>query len=188
MAEPTAVALHTLRRLGAPPGSTILIAGCGAIGAICAILARRRGHSLLLADRSPDRASLVARITGGRTIDLQASAHQLDLPRFAVDATGSPSVVSQLVQIMPGGGAIALVGLGSGNLSVSANLLVEKEIKLTGCHAFDDELPDAINACQEYCRDFSQIVDAEIALDDVPGAYDSMIAGRSKAPKTIVRP
>jgi (R,R)-butanediol dehydrogenase/meso-butanediol dehydrogenase/diacetyl reductase len=188
MAEPTAVALHTLKRLAAPPGSAILIVGCGPIGAICGILARHRGHSLLLADRSADRASLVARITDGEVIDLQASAHLKDLPRFAIDATGSPSVVSQLVHIMPGGGAIALVGLGSGGLSVSASLLVEKEIKLTGCHAFNDELPDAIKACQEFSSDFSAIVDAEIALDDVPQAYESIIAGRSKAPKTIIRP
>lgn len=188
MTEPTAVALHTLKRLSAPPGSAILIVGCGPIGAICGILARHRGHSLLLADRSPDRASLVARITDGQVIDLQACAHLTDLPRFAIDATGSPSVVAQLVHIMPGGGAIALVGLGSGDLSVSANLLVEKEITLTGCHAFNDELPEAIKACQEYSGDFSAIVDAEIALDEVPGAYESIIAGRSKAPKTIIRP
>jgi (R,R)-butanediol dehydrogenase/meso-butanediol dehydrogenase/diacetyl reductase len=89
---------------------------------------------------------------------------------------------------MPGGGAIALVGLGSGDLNVSANLLVEKEIKLIGCHAFSDELPEAIKACRAYSRDLSAIVDAEIALDDVPRAYQSIIAGTSKAPKTIIRP
>ncbi|MGE3871475.1 MAG: zinc-binding dehydrogenase [Parvibaculaceae bacterium] len=188
MAEPAAVALHTLKRLDAPPASTILIVGCGPIGAICGILARHRGHSLRLADRSPDRAGLVARLTGGKVIDLQAGAHLDDLPRFAIDATGSPSVVSRLVEIMPGGGALALVGLGSGDLSVSANLLVEKEINLTGCHAFNDELPDAIEACREYQSDFAAIVEAEIALDDVPRAYASIIAGRSKAPKTIIRP
>jgi (R,R)-butanediol dehydrogenase/meso-butanediol dehydrogenase/diacetyl reductase len=188
MAEPTAVALHTLKRLGAALGSAILIVGCGPIGAICGILARHRGHSLLLADKSSDRASLVARITNGQVIDVQASAHHGDLPRFAIDATGSPSVVSRLVHIMPGGGAIALVGLGSGDLSIGANILVEKEMRLTGCHAFSDELPDAIKACQAYSSEFSAIVDAEIALDDVPRAYDSIIAGRSKAPKTIIRP
>ncbi|WP_119272613.1 zinc-dependent alcohol dehydrogenase [Taklimakanibacter deserti] len=188
MAEPTAVALHTLKRLAAPADSAILIVGCGPIGAICGILARHRGHRLLLADKSPDRASLVARITAGQVIDLQAATQPRDLPRFAIDATGSPPVVSQLVHIMPGGGAIALVGLGSGDLSISANLLVEKEIRLTGCHAFNDELPGAIRACQEYSNDFSAILDAEITLDDVPRAYESIIAGRSKAPKTIIRP
>jgi (R,R)-butanediol dehydrogenase/meso-butanediol dehydrogenase/diacetyl reductase len=74
MAEPTAVALHTLKRLGAPEGSGILIVGCGPIGAICGILARHRGHALLLADKSADRASLVARITDGKVIDLQGSS------------------------------------------------------------------------------------------------------------------
>jgi len=188
MAEPTAVALHTLTRLGAPAGSPILIVGCGPIGAICGILARHRGHTLLLADKSADRANLVARITGGKVIDLRSTLPVKELPRFAIDATGSPSVVSQLVHTMPGGGAIALVGLGSGDLNVSANLLVEKEIKLTGCHAFGDELPEAIKACQAYSSDLCAIVDAEIALDDVPSAYQSIIAGTSKAPKTIIRP
>jgi (R,R)-butanediol dehydrogenase/meso-butanediol dehydrogenase/diacetyl reductase len=188
MAEPTAVALHTLKRLGAPEGSAILIVGCGPIGAICGILARHRGHSLLLADKSPDRVNLLARITGGQVIDLRASEKLRDLPRFAIDASGSSAVVSQLVHIMPGGGAIAMVGLGSGDLSVSASLLVEKEITLTGCHAFKDELPAAIEACQAYSSELSAIVEAEIALEDVPRAYESIIAGRSKAPKTIIRP
>lgn len=188
MAEPTAVALHTLKRLSAPPGSAMLIVGCGPIGAICGILARHRRHSLLLADKSSDRASLVARIAGGDVVDLHASAGAGNLPRFAIDATGSPSVVSQLVHIMPGGGAIALVGLGSGELSVNANLLVEKEIQLIGCHAFNDELAEAIEACKAHSSELSAIVEAEIALDDVPRAYESIIAGRSKAPKTIVRP
>jgi (R,R)-butanediol dehydrogenase/meso-butanediol dehydrogenase/diacetyl reductase len=89
---------------------------------------------------------------------------------------------------MPGGGGIALVGLGSGDLSVSASLLVEKEIRLTGCHAFNDELPDAIKACRDYSSDLAAIVEAEITLDDVPRAYETIIAGRSKAPKTIIRP
>jgi len=188
MAEPTAVALHTLKRLAAPQGTAILIVGCGPIGAICAILARHRGHSLLLADKSADRANLVARLTDGRVIDLQASGDAASLPRFAIDATGSPAVVSHLVRIMPGGGAIALVGLGSGDLGISASLLVEKEIRLTGCHAFNDELPDAIKACRDYSSDLAAIVEAEITLDDVPRAYETIIAGRSKAPKTIIRP
>jgi (R,R)-butanediol dehydrogenase/meso-butanediol dehydrogenase/diacetyl reductase len=188
MAEPTAVALHTLKRLGAPPRSALLVVGCGPIGALCAILARHRGHSLLLADRSVDRVRLVAGLTDGQMIDLKAPADRRDLPRFAIDATGSPSVVAHLAQIMPGGGAIALVGLGSGDLTLSANLLVEKEIRLVGCHAFKDELPEAIKACQDYRDDLAAIVDAEIALDDVPQAYETIIAGRSKAPKTIIRP
>jgi (R,R)-butanediol dehydrogenase/meso-butanediol dehydrogenase/diacetyl reductase len=188
MAEPTAVALHTLARLAAPPGSGILVVGCGPIGSICGILARHRGHSLLFADRSADRAKLVAQLTGGQVIDLQAMESRTTPPRFAIDATGSPSVVAQLVQIMPGGGAIALVGLGSGNLSLGASILVEKEITLVGCHAFKDELPAAIAACQKYRKDLAAIVNAEIGLDDVPRAYEAIIAGTSKAPKTIIRP
>jgi (R,R)-butanediol dehydrogenase / meso-butanediol dehydrogenase / diacetyl reductase len=71
---------------------------------------------------------------------------------------------------------------------LNANLLVEKEIQLIGCHAFKDELPEAIKACQDYRNDFTAIVEAEITLDDVPLAYETIIAGRSKAPKTIIRP
>ncbi|TKD44940.1 MAG: dehydrogenase, partial [Mesorhizobium sp.] len=44
MAEPLAVALHAVRRLSAPAGVPVLIAGCGPIGGLAALLLSRHGE------------------------------------------------------------------------------------------------------------------------------------------------
>ncbi|MDR9395505.1 MAG: alcohol dehydrogenase catalytic domain-containing protein, partial [Roseovarius sp.] len=51
MAEPLAVALHALNRLDADSGAGIVIAGCGAIGGLVALLAADRGHPVGVIDR-----------------------------------------------------------------------------------------------------------------------------------------
>src|SRR5699024_1302517 len=65
MAEPLAVALHALRRLAAPADAPVVIAGCGAIGGLVALLASREGHAVTVIDHNDHRARLVADATGG---------------------------------------------------------------------------------------------------------------------------
>ena len=103
LAEPLAVALHVLNRLGAEDGTEIVVAGCGAIGGLVAILAARRGHPVVVADRNAARAALVADLTGGRVIDLGSGLSGGEAPRFGVDATGSPGVIGALLGGLAGG-------------------------------------------------------------------------------------
>jgi (R,R)-butanediol dehydrogenase / meso-butanediol dehydrogenase / diacetyl reductase len=85
LAEPLAVALHALNRLNAPLGATVVIAGCGPIGAFVALLAGRNGHPVAVIDRNADRAQLVGNIVGARALDLTAlSAERF---RYAVETT-----------------------------------------------------------------------------------------------------
>ncbi|MBE3640212.1 zinc-dependent alcohol dehydrogenase, partial [Mangrovicoccus algicola] len=51
MAEPLAVALHALERIAVPPGAPLVVAGCGPIGALVALLAAGRGHAVHVIDR-----------------------------------------------------------------------------------------------------------------------------------------
>jgi (R,R)-butanediol dehydrogenase/meso-butanediol dehydrogenase/diacetyl reductase len=192
MSEPFAVALHAVRRLSLQPGSPVLVAGCGTIGGLVAMVLSR-GHDglVLVTDRNADRAQLVARVTGAKVVNLDANSIEGatgGAPLLgAVDATGNTAVLSQLLDLVTSGAAIAMVGIFHSNMQIDPNLLVEREISLVGCHAFSDELPTAIGLLDEYADDFRQLVDSEIALGDVPAAYDRLITGRTKGLKTIIR-
>lgn len=71
MAEPLAVALHAVRRLGARAGEPVLVIGCGAIGGLCALLlSRLHDGPILVSDRDGARAGTVARLAGGTAVDL----------------------------------------------------------------------------------------------------------------------
>ncbi|WP_394886028.1 zinc-binding dehydrogenase (plasmid) [Mesorhizobium sp. AaZ16] len=187
MAEPLAVALHALRRLSAPAKAPVLVAGCGPIGGLAALLLSRLGEGpVLVADRNAARADLVAEVTGASVVALDALPGDLNL-RHAIDATGSVLVMAGLLDLMAGGGTLALVGISHDRLDLDPNLLVEREIALVGCHAFADELAPAVAMLGDLAPALSRFVGEEIAIDDIPAAYQRLIAGAGGGLKTIVR-
>jgi len=193
MAEPLAVALHAVKRLAAPAGSPVLIAGCGPIGGFAALLlAERHDGPLLVADRNADRAGRVAEVTGARIVELTADAVTGALAGVpllaALDATGHPGVIGTLVDVVSPGGTLALVGIGHGDLAIDPVRLVEREIALAGCHAFTDELPEAVALMPALQDRLLALIDETIDLDGVPAAYARLLAGRSTGLKTIIQP
>jgi (R,R)-butanediol dehydrogenase/meso-butanediol dehydrogenase/diacetyl reductase len=190
LAEPLAVALHAVRRLPASC-SPVLVAGCGPIGGLVALLlAQDASRQVLVADRNTTRRDLVARVTGATAVDLDRDAvvAATSAPCFlAVEATGSIDVLAQLLQIVEPGGSIALVGIFGRRIDLDPNLLVEREIALLGCHAFADELPEVISMLPVLAGQLGQLIEREISLDEVPLAYERLLAGKSEGLKTVIR-
>lgn len=186
MAEPLAVAIHALRRLALPKDATLLIAGCGPIGGLIALLASRGGHAVLVSDRNEVRARLVADATGAEIVQL--GEHLAATQRFAVDTTGSDAVIACLLSYMSGAGRLALVGIGKPKPVIDPVHVVEREISLLGCHAFTDEdLRDATSRLADLSDELDSFIGEEIKLADVPLAYERLLAGRADGLKTIIR-
>lgn len=186
-AEPLAVALHAVSRLAPRPGETLLVTGCGMIGALSALVLARNGFGpIRVADRNQSRAELVAAVTGATVASVDAAG--LSEIAGVVEATGSASLLRVLVDLMPGGGRIALVGIFHDHLDLDPNLLVERELALIGCHAFRSELPEAVALLPRLKDDMVQFLSTPIRLGEVPDAYRRIIAGDMMAPKTIICP
>ncbi|MBB1249128.1 zinc-binding dehydrogenase [Rhizobium sp. G21] len=193
MAEPLAVALHAIKRLRPPAGEPVLVAGCGPIGGLAALLlSRLHDGPILIAERNAARAALVSDVAGARRVDLDAGSLAAALDgqplRHALDATGSIDALEALVDLLSGGGALALVGISHGKLSLDPNLLVEREIALIGCHAFEDELPEAVAMMPALSEKLGRLIEARITLDDTPAAYERLLEGRAAGLKTIIVP
>ncbi|RWN92500.1 MAG: dehydrogenase [Mesorhizobium sp.] len=191
MAEPLAVALHAVRRLPKTAGS-VLVVGCGPIGGLAALLLSRTfAGTVLVADRNQARCARVAQVTGATIVDLNRdaiAAATANAPLVAaVEATGSIAAFNQLLGVVDPGGTIAMVGIFHGRLDIDPNTLVEREIGLLGCHAFADELPEAVRMLGELSEPLLALIDQEIGLDDIPAAYERLLAGRSDGLKTIIR-
>ncbi len=191
-AEPLAVALHAVNRLSAPKGVPVLVVGCGPIGGLAALLlSRLHDGPLLVADHNAARAELVSQITGAQVVTLENQALEPALDgrqlHYALDATGNVGVLKSLVDLLSPAGAIALVGISHGKIDLDPNLLVEREISLIGCHAFAGELEDAVAMLPGLASDLARMIDAEIGIDDIPGAYERLLEGRTSGLKTIIR-
>lgn len=193
LAEPLAVALHAVSRLAPAPGAAVLVAGCGPIGGLVALLlSRRHDGPVLIAERNAARAALVAEVTGARIVDLDAGSITAALGggrlMAAVEATGQVPVLSALLDAVAGGGRIALVGIFHGRLDLDPNRLVERGIALVGCHAFADEMVEATALLPELASQLRRFVGAEIGIDAVPAAYARLLAGDGEGLKTVIRP
>ncbi|MDK1389563.1 zinc-binding dehydrogenase [Sinorhizobium sp. 8-89] len=192
MAEPLAVALHAVRKQTIPRHEPVLIVGCGPIGGLAAVLLSRfHDGPLLVADRNEARAARVAEVTGARVVILErgpiAAALGNRVLRYAIDATGNIGVLAGLVDLLSGGGSIALVGITHGRIDLDPNILVEREISLVGCHAFTDELPEAVSLLPSLETALRLIIDEEITIDDIPSAYERLLGGSTSGLKTIIR-
>lgn len=186
MAEPFAVALHAVNRLGLGSNERILIAGCGPIGGLAALVLSELGHEdVHVADLNAKRLARVCEVTGAKPASLENLAG--NAIAAAIEATGNIQALRAVLAGVAGGARIALVGIAHRSLDLDPNHLVEREISLIGCHAFRDELPAAIamlNACAPRA---AKLIDRHITLDDVPEAYRRLIAGEAEGLKTIIR-
>lgn len=190
MAEPLAVALHAVKRLRLPAREPVLVIGCGAIGGLCALaLSRLHDGPVLVADRNAERAALVEMVAKARPVALEAEAIASALSgarlSYAIDATGSVAAISAALNILSGGGALALVGISHGKLDLDPNLLVEREIALLGCHAFNQELAEAVSLLPGLAPALEAFCETIPTLDDIPATYDRLLEGRSPKLKSI---
>jgi (R,R)-butanediol dehydrogenase/meso-butanediol dehydrogenase/diacetyl reductase len=187
MAEPLAVALHAVRRLAPTAGEPVLVAGCGPIGGLAALLlSRLHDGPVRVSDRNRARADRVADVTGARPVELDRDP--IGAHRFALDATGSTVVIDALVRSLDGGGALCLVGISHGTMAIDPNHLVEREIALIGSHAFADELPEAVAMLADLEPFLLRFVDREYGIGDVADAYGRLLSGEATGLKAIIRP
>jgi (R,R)-butanediol dehydrogenase / meso-butanediol dehydrogenase / diacetyl reductase len=188
LAEPFAVALHAVRRLGlAAAGERILIAGCGPIGGLAALVLSELGYAdIRVADRNARRLALVCDVTSAAAVTLEPSAAGGGITA-AIEATGNVAALRDVITCVDAGASIALVGISHRTLDLDPIHLVEREISLIGCHAFRDELPESIAMLRTCAPRAARLIDRVIGLDDVPDAYRRLIAGEAEGLKTIIR-
>ncbi|HET9983153.1 MAG TPA: alcohol dehydrogenase catalytic domain-containing protein [Longimicrobiales bacterium] len=109
LAEPLAVVMKALRRLGAVPGGgprRCAIVGAGAIGHLAARVLALRGHAVTVFDREPARLALLDDVA--RTAAAPERLAEFD---WLIDATGDQGALEQLLQHSATGATLLLVGL-----------------------------------------------------------------------------
>lgn len=190
LAEPLAVALHATNQLNISDDEPLLIIGCGPIGALSAVAsACNSDRPLFVCDMNEVRAKRCAELSGATVVDISDFSQfhsSAEKPiRYALDTTGNIGVIDALLHKLTGC-TIGLVGIGSGEMTIDPVHLVEREISLVGCHAFADELPDAVAMLHVQSARFEGIIGDRITLDQTVEAYGVISSGRSKAIKTLI--
>jgi L-idonate 5-dehydrogenase len=192
-AEPLSVCLHAAHQAGSLLGKRVLVSGSGPIGALAILVARRAGAREIVATDIVDAPlALVRRI--GADAAFNTASDPDALTRFKADkgyfdtvfeASGSGAALAGALEVTRPGGVIAQLGMGSGEMTLSMNLLVTKEIRLQGTFRFDQEFAWAVDYLAAGTIDVSALLTEVVPLAEAVRAFD-LAADRTRAMKVVI--
>jgi D-arabinitol dehydrogenase (NADP+) len=190
-AEPTACAMHGLRTLSPPPGSSALVFGAGPTGLLLAqLIAHGGAASVTVAASSAfklrraenlgiDATFLMDRSDlAGDVAKLKAASGGFDL---VVDATGSAAVSEQCVPLTRSGGTVMFYGVTEPEdlVRVSPYDVYRREITIKGSFAAIDTFPLAIAALRTGRARTDGLITHRFKLDEMAGALDALRGDRT---------
>ena len=186
--EPLSVAITTMRKAGIVPGSSILIAGAGPIGVICAQAARAFGASrIVVTDLVESRREKALKFGATEVLDpTQVDVSAIEPVDAFVDATGVPVAVQSGIKAVGPAGKVVLVGMGADEYPLPVSHIANLEITVTGVFRYTDTWPAAIHLVQSGAVDLDAMVTGRYDLEHVADALDSDTDPASL--KSIVNP
>jgi L-idonate 5-dehydrogenase len=192
MAEPLAVALHATTRAGGMLGKRVLVTGCGPIGVLCILAARRAGAVEIVAtDLSDFTLALAARAGADRTLNTGTdpgalAAHGADKGHFDVlyECTGVAAALAGGIAALRPRGVILQLGLG-GDMTLPMMAITAKELDLRGSFRFHAEFALGVSLMQKRLIDVKPLITHTLPLDQAEAAF-RLASDRSQAMKTQI--
>lgn len=205
--EPLGVALHAFRRSQMQKGATVLIFGAGAVGLLCAAVAKVKGAGkVVIADidagrlefavkhgfahssytvpmrrgKDTDEALMIAK----ETADAIGRVDGIGEVDTVFECTGVPSCVQASIYATRPGGRLMLVGMGHPIQTLPLGAAALREVDIVGVFRYANTYPESIEIVQQAARsadgpDFSKLITHRFSgLEGAPKAFE--MAGKTK--------
>ncbi|MGD8291601.1 MAG: 2,3-butanediol dehydrogenase [Desulfobacterales bacterium] len=193
--EPTAVALHALRRGRMMPGDNVLVIGAGNQGLLTwQILKHSGAHQVFVAARKGVRADL-ARQFGAEVLDpteIDVVAEIKDRTNgvgvdLAVETAAQPETVTMALEATRKLGRVVEVGIFEKPATFELNDLVFQERELIGIINNSGEFPQAIQMMADGRVDPGPMISSRISLENVvEKGFEECIRNKRANVKVIV--
>jgi len=192
LAEPLSVALHAVQRAGPLLGRQVLVTGCGPIGALLIIAARRAGATRIVAT-DVSAFTLRKALAVGADEAINVAELPETLARYGVDkgqfdvlfeASGNQHALRGAFEVLRPRGVIVQVGLG-GEMTLPLNTVVAKEFDLRGAFRFHEEFATAVALLNQGLVDVKALISATVPYRDAGRGF-ALAADRSQAMKVIL--
>jgi len=192
MVEPLSVALHAVNRAGSLLGKSVLVTGCGPIGALVIVAARRAGATRIVAtDVSAYTLGKALKVGADEVINVAEEPEGLsrfmaDKGQFDVlfEASGNERALRGAFDALRPRGIIVQVGLG-GEMTLPINTIVAKEFDLRGAFRFHEEFATAVELLNKGLVDVKPLISATLSYRDSARAF-ALAADRSQAMKVLL--
>ena len=193
MAEPLAVALHAVNRAGPLLGRKVLVTGCGPIGAMTVIAARRAGAAhIVTTDVVAQPLRKAALVGADETINVAEDAAALQ--RYAAEkgqfdvlfeCSGNERALRSAFEVLRPRGIVVQLGLSSSELTLPFNTVVAKEFDVRGAFRFHEEFGVAVGLINKRLVDLKPLVSATLPYRDAGRAF-ALAADRTQSMKVLL--
>jgi L-idonate 5-dehydrogenase len=192
LAEPFSVGLHGVSRAGPLLGKRVLVSGCGPIGVLAIAAARLHGAAQIVATDVVDEPLVIARQMGADEVINAAtdggwvSRYSPDKGTFDVllECSGNQRALRDGLEVMRPRGTIVQLGLG-GDVSISQNTIVAKELSICGSFRFHAEFALAVQIINQRRIDFTPVITRTFAMQQANEAF-ALASDRKRAMKVLI--
>ena len=192
MAEPLAVTLHATQRAGQMVGKRVLVTGCGPIGVLSILSARRAGAAEIVATDLSDFTLEMARACGADHVINMAQTpdalgpYTADKGYFDVlyECTGVAQALTGAIAALRPRGVILQLGLG-GDMSLPMMSITAKELDLRGSFRFHPEFATGVGLMQKGLIDVRPLITQTVPLADAEQAF-RLASDRSQTMKAQI--
>lgn len=192
MAEPLAVTLHATRRAGEMLGKRVLVTGCGPIGVLVILAARRAGAAEIVVTDLSDFTLSVGFKAGADTVINMAkepdglTPYTVNKGTFDVlfECSGAaPALAAGIAALRPRG-VIVQLGLG-GDMNLPMMAITAKELDLRGSFRFHEEFATGVGLMQKGLIDVKPLITHTLPVNEAVAAFE-LASDRSKAMKAQI--
>lgn len=191
-AEPLSVVLHGMKRAGDLTGKRVLITGCGPIGALCILAARAAGAAeIVITDVIDNVLNIATQIGADKTINVAKeqgwTAQYSDNKGYfdvMFEASGNQSALTAGLDVLRPRSVLVQLGLG-GDVTISQNTVVAKEIDIRGAFRFHEEFADAIAMINTGTLNLAPLLTARFPIDQAVDAFE-LAGDRHRAMKVQI--
>ncbi|WP_308918295.1 L-idonate 5-dehydrogenase [Jannaschia sp. LMIT008] len=189
MAEPLAVCLHATQRAGGIVGAAVLVTGCGPIGILSILAARRAGADLIVATDLSDFCLDLAR-RAGADVTVNVGTDRDGLARYGAgkgtfdvlyECSGAAPALAAGIPAMRPRGTVLQLGMG-GDMTIPMQALTVKELTLKGSFRFHDAFATGVELMRRGLIDVEPFVTHRFPLEEYAQAFETA-GDRSRAMK-----
>ena len=197
LAQPLAIAVHSMRQGRSRSGETAIVIVVGGIGAFLVYALARTGLRVLVSDLDARRRAIALGLGAEEALDpaegslAEALADRRLDPAVIFEVTGTVPGLVAAVESLPTAARLVAVGLHDEPRQVDLRSLTlrENEIIGTNAHACPVDLPESLRLLAAHDGDWREVAPVALPLDRlVDDALIPLVELRSERIKTLIDP
>jgi threonine 3-dehydrogenase len=192
--DPFGNAVHTALEFDVL-GEDVLITGAGPIGLMaCAVVAHAGARNVVVTDLNPYRLDLAKRMGATRTVDIRVEdLHEIQAELgmtegfdVALEMSGSPSAMEDILQNTIHGANIAILGIPSDPFPIDWSVVIFNMLNLKGIYGREMfETWYKMNVLIQSGVDISPVITHRFEVDEYEAAFDATASQESG--KVLIR-